>query len=284
VGVLLWRHSTPGRKHTWQDTHLWQVGVLDSEWVSLKPRLGGAAGSFTDPVNGRYSEYDCRKRRLPSYRPSVLICAAMDIGMKLHGPKLLLYTCGAMSLLFVVRLLAGGGFVEEGIRAVVRTTAQTSLIFFTAAFVASSLRALMPTPATRWLLVNRRFLGISMGFSHAVHLASLIALGTVSQSFIDGLNATTLIGGGLGFALCFAMTATSNNRAVAWLGASRWRALHKTGGYYLWFIFFQSYLGRALAVSPVYALPVALLAVTLVLRLTAWWQQRRPASAAVLAS
>lgn len=197
----------------------------------------------------------------------------------LKGPRLVACLSAAMALLFLGRLLANG-LAEEGVRAVVRSSAQTSLLLLCTAFAASSLRALWPTPATRWLLVNRRYIGVSMGISHFVHFLSLIALALVSD-FVP--TTTTLVFGGLGFAFCFAMALTSSNAAVAALGARNWRILHKVGGYYLWFIFFQSYVPRMLA-APVYAIPVAILVTVMGLRIAAYRQQQRPARVGALAN
>ena len=43
-----------------------------------------------------------------------------------------------------------------------------------------------------------------------------------------------------------AMTATSFDRSAAWLGPRRWKRLHTTGVYYIWIIFFVSYVPRVL--------------------------------------
>lgn len=190
-----------------------------------------------------------------------------------NGPRVVLYTSAGMATLFLLRL-ALNGLGEEGVRAVVRSSAQTSLLFLCAAISASSLRILWPSAVTRWLLANRRYLGISMGISHFIHLMSLIALWNVAQSFRDSLSTMTVIFGGLGFVFCFAMALTSNNQAVRLLGGRNWRTLHKVGGYYLWFIFTQSYVPR-MFISSYYALPVAILVATMAVRIAASRRQRQ---------
>ena len=152
-------------------------------------------------------------------------------------------------------LFAGGG--EFGWRAAIRLSAKTSLALFTAAFVASSVRVLWPNELTRWLLANRRYVGVSFAASHFIHLFAILALLWVAPGF--EIETTTLIGGGLAYVFLAAMAATSFDRSAAWLGARRWRLLHKTGMYYCWFIFFISYLPRMLVESPLYAPFVAAL-------------------------
>jgi methionine sulfoxide reductase heme-binding subunit len=160
------------------------------------------------------------------------------------------------------------GLTEECVHAVIRYTARTSLVLFGAAFVASSLRLLWPTPATRWLLVNRRYLGVSFAVSHAMHMTAIIVLARISSAFRADASMITIVFGGFGFVVAGVLAATSSNRAVAALGARRWRALHKFGVYYLWFIFFVTYLPAAFK-FPSYVVFVVFLLALLGLRLFA---------------
>jgi len=150
-----------------------------------------------------------------------------------------------------VMTAAGGG--EAGVRAAIRLSAKTSLVLFTAAFIASSVRILWPNELTRWMLANRRYIGVSFAASHGIHLLAILALFAVAADF--SISPATLIGGGLAYVFLAAMTATSFDRSAAWLGPRRWRLLHKTGMYYCWFIFFISYLPRML-VESIWYLPL----------------------------
>jgi hypothetical protein len=175
------------------------------------------------------------------------------------------------ALVAAVFAAAGGG--EAGWRAAIRLSAKTSLALFTAAFIASSVRVLWPTALTRWLLANRRYVGVSFAASHAIHLFAILMLLRVSPDFHIGT--ATLIGGGGAYVLLAAMTATSFDRSAAWLGARRWRLLHKTGMYYCWVIFFISYLPRMLVESILYLPFVAVLLGALGLRVAARRRLRR---------
>ena len=145
------------------------------------------------------------------------------------------------ALCSAIFLAAGGG--EAGWRAAIRMSARTSLVLFAAAFVASSLRIVWPNVFTRWLLVNRRYVGVSFAASHAIHLVAIVTLALVAVDF--RLDPATLIAGGLAYVFLAAMTATSFDRSAAWLGPRRWHQLHRTGMYYCWVIFFVSFLPRA---------------------------------------
>jgi hypothetical protein len=164
-----------------------------------------------------------------------------------------------------VMTAAGGG--EAGVRAAIRLSAKTSLVLFTAAFIASSVRILWPNELTRWMLANRRYLGVSFAASHGIHLLAILALFGVAADF--SINMGTLIAGGLAYVFLAAMTATSFDRTAAWLGPRRWHLLHKTGMYYCWFIFFISYLPRMLVESIWYLPFVNILLGAIVLRAAA---------------
>jgi hypothetical protein len=189
--------------------------------------------------------------------------------------------CGGVVAAMGALLLLAYGTGEEGVRAVVRHTAQTSFALFIATYSASSARALWRTPFTAWLLANRRYVGVGFAVSHAFHLLAIIALYRVSPSFRADLSWSTLIGGGLAFVLVFVMAATSSDRAVALLGRRAWKALHTAGIHYIWFIFFISYTPRMLITSIAYAPFVVLLLAGLGLRIAARLRlrQNRPAQA-----
>jgi len=157
------------------------------------------------------------------------------------------------------------GAGEEGIRAVIRLTARTSFVLFTTAFAASALARRWPGPATRWLVVNRRQIGVSFAASHLVHLFAILALSRLTPVFTD---ATILIAA-LGYVAIAAMTVTSFDRTAAWLGPRRWRRLHLTAGYYIWAVFLASYLPRTILESPAYVPFVVVLLAVLALRMTA---------------
>lgn len=186
-------------------------------------------------------------------------------------PLTLAATVATATICSFAYTLLGGGL--EGWHSVVRTSARTSLLFFLAAFVASSVRVFWRTPATAWLLANRRYIGNAFAASHFIHLIAIGMVVHLSPSFERGL--VTLLFGGFGYVLLFAMAATSFDGAVTWLGQRRWKLLHKTGMYYLWIIFAQSYIPRALIESVWYApLALALLG-AMGLRFAAYRRQRR---------
>ncbi|HKE94777.1 MAG TPA: hypothetical protein VKB34_10755 [Povalibacter sp.] len=184
---------------------------------------------------------------------------------------------GLVALLLASVILASwltSGFTEESVRIVIRATARSSIVLFLMAFTAASLRVLLPSPTTAWLVRNRRYLGVSFALSHFTHLAALVVLATqFPHPFLDDLKSITLVGGGLAYALLTLMTITSFDGPRRLVGERAWKILHTSGSWYLWLIFVNSYVSRTLHM-PAYAIfSVALVAAAL-LRIASWKRRR----------
>jgi methionine sulfoxide reductase heme-binding subunit len=132
--------------------------------------------------------------------------------------------------------LAAFGTDEPGLRALVRFTVRVSFLVFAVVYAVAPLRRLYPAPATRWLLRNRRYLGVSFAWAHGLHglAIALLAL-LLGDSF--AVDPATRLGGGLAYLLIAAMAITSFDRTARWLGPRRWGLLHRAGLHWLWFIF-----------------------------------------------
>lgn len=163
-------------------------------------------------------------------------------------------------MLLVLATIAVDGTGEDGVRAVIRLTARTSVLLFMTAFTASALRRLWPTTATRWLMRRRRQIGLSFAVSHGLHLAAIVTLATRwPDVFWPNTSMVTIVFGGTAYVFILLMALTSNDASVRMLGGRRWSLLHTTGMYVIWIIFLNSYAGRAVT-SPAFV-PLALLVV-----------------------
>ena len=191
------------------------------------------------------------------------------------GPRFLLITSIVLTLMCAA-LLAVAGQGHDGWALVVRATARTSLVLFLAAYVASSARAFWRTDGTKWLLRNRRYLGLSYAVSHTLHLGAIVQLARVTPDF--ELLPVTVVMGGTAYVLMYLMALTSNDRAVAALGIENWRRLHSVGIHYNWFIFFQAFARRAV-MEPFYVPFAALVIGAAGIRFAAWRRRARPAAA-----
>lgn len=163
----------------------------------------------------------------------------------------------------------------ETLRLVIRTTARTSLVLFAMAFSASALATLYPNAWTAWQRRNRRSLGLSFATSHFIHLVALVALARVDNDLFWKLtNPANIVLAGAAYVLLAAMTATSFDGAVKWLGVRRWRLLHLVGGWYIWISFAVS-VGKRLPQGPIYWAMMALVLAAALVRLIAMSRRSR---------
>jgi hypothetical protein len=172
-------------------------------------------------------------------------------------------------------VLATAGSGEEGVRMLIRATARSSATLFLVSFLARPARQLWRTGATAFLLRNRRYFGVSMAVSHLIHGIAIIWLLTAFPSAYQ-TNAITLVGGGLGFVFIALMAATSSDAAVAWLGRARWQLLHRTGVWYLWFVFAFTFIpDPQYGWDALHAVAVAAFTAAPWVRTAAWLKTRR---------
>jgi DMSO/TMAO reductase YedYZ heme-binding membrane subunit len=155
--------------------------------------------------------------------------------------------------------------------AVIRATAFTSAMPFLLLFVASPLHRLRPSPTTRWLMANRRYLGLSVAASHLWHLVGIVVY--VRHHASEPIAPVVLVFGGSGFVLLGLMAATSNDASQRALGRA-WGWLHTIGIWVLWLDFVFTYMGPA-AVSPYHFLMTLAFAAAFTTRVVAFFVARR---------
>jgi sulfoxide reductase heme-binding subunit YedZ len=96
--------------------------------------------------------------------------------MKRANPNLLIGSTIAFSMVIVGITFLIFGLSEESLRLSLRETARISVAIFLLVFIASSFHQLSRSRISKWLMINRRYLGISFGASHLIHLALIVWL------------------------------------------------------------------------------------------------------------
>ena len=157
-------------------------------------------------------------------------------------------------------------------------TARWAFVWFITAWSASSLARLWPGGWRTALLRRRRAIGLGFAASHFVHLGFVIAplSAGAERSMI------TFVFGGAAYVLIAAMAATSNNVSVKAMGPKAWKLLHSIGGWYVAFIFANSYVGRLFSDDKMLigAFGTGLLALAIGLRIAAFAKGRMRLQAA----
>lgn len=161
------------------------------------------------------------------------------------------------------------GISEASLRLTLRETARLSLILFLLAYIASSLHQVLRNDLSRWLMRHRRDIGIAFGVSHLIHLMLIFTLmaNDAVSSPLEITDASSLIVGIIGYVLIIMMLITSNDFSVRRLGRKKWKRLHTTGMHYVFITFLVSYLSLLEKDLMLNSIPVALLCMSLAIRL-----------------
>jgi methionine sulfoxide reductase heme-binding subunit len=161
----------------------------------------------------------------------------------------------------------------EGWQFAARWTARVGFPIFILTYSASSLLRLWPNALTKALVRDRRWWGLGFAASHTVHLCALV---TYLSLLEEPPLLTTVLGGGLAYALLYAMALTSNDAAQRAMGRN-WKRLHTAGIHWLWAVFVITYGGRVAAGKemPYAGICVAVAFAALGLRIAASLKTRR---------
>ncbi len=169
---------------------------------------------------------------------------ARENGYGLAKPALKYWVTGAM-LVSIIGLYAS--FAQSATvadyRFWTRVTAQISFIYFILSYAAAPFYQLSQNPLFDFLRRHRRNSGLGFAFTHSVHLIALILY---MQRSDETLSLTVWIGGGGLYVLMYLMAFTSNDAAIRRLGLKKWRIVHTIGAHVLAFVFFVSFMGKAM--------------------------------------
>ena len=167
----------------------------------------------------------------------------------------------------------------RGMAPIILRSVRCALPLFLVAFTASSLATLWPSSGTRWVLANRRYIGLAFAFGMAWHL-SFVAYTILS--FGNPLNAKATAMDVVGFVFLLLLTLTSFRPFARHLSRPNWRRLHKTGVYVIWLVASAIYFhGVREGWGLFYRVGFSVLLAAWVLRVTAWAKRRFAGGSAV---
>jgi methionine sulfoxide reductase heme-binding subunit len=160
----------------------------------------------------------------------------------------------------------------RGMESIIVRSVRCALPLFLVAFTASSLAILWPNRGTRWLLSNRRYIGLAFAFAMAWHF-SFVAWAV--WLFGNRLNVKATALDLIGFAFLLLLTLTSFSWSKRRLTAANWRRLHKMGVYVIWLLATEIFLGIVRGGGgPWEQLFLSLFVLAWLLRVAAWIAQR----------
>ena len=175
-----------------------------------------------------------------------------------RGPRLLLVIAIAVTAMAIAIMILAAPY-EYRAHALVRWTARTSLVLFVLAYVARPLVQLRPKwRAGKWLLAERKWLGLGFAYSHLVHFIGIVMVAAPDVGGFVRQQDPTIIIAALTFVLLFAMAITSIESVKRKMPARAWKWLHRTGMHFAWIAFTATYAGL-ITVHPMFALPTVIL-------------------------
>ena len=131
----------------------------------------------------------------------------------------------------------------EDVSSLIQLSVRCSVPWLYLAFVASSLHSLFPGDFSRWLLRNRRYVGLCFASGMAWQLVFILRMVTGFWNYyIDEVYLLPDIAIQIpGYLFLIAMTLTSFMPVRRKLSPKQWRTLHKTSIYFLWGTVWSTY-------------------------------------------
>jgi len=175
-----------------------------------------------------------------------------------RGPRLLLVLAIAIAALTLAIMILPLP-LDERAHLLVRWTARTSLVMFVLAYAARPLVQLRPRwRAAKWLLAERKWIGLGFATSHLAHLFGILMLALPDFGAFVRAQDPSIIVAAVTFVLLFAMAITSVESIKRRMPARAWKWLHRTGMHFAWLAFTATYAGL-IGVNPVFAIPTIVL-------------------------
>ena len=130
-----------------------------------------------------------------------------------------------------------------GVSSMIQFSVRLAVPWLFIAFATSSLAVVFPGSFTRWLLRNRRIIGLCFAAGMAWQLLFILwmVIGFWDYYVEEAYSYFDLAEQLPGYLLLFAMTVTSFRFGRSKLSETQWRILHKGGIYFLWGVVWSTY-------------------------------------------
>jgi len=154
----------------------------------------------------------------------------------INGWRLFWLITVPISLVMVLTMARLDLSTAEAISSMIQLAVRCAVPWLFLAFAASSLQAVFPGPFGRWLLRNRKNIGLCFAASMAWQLLFILWLvGIHTDYYVSEVYVLSdVVEGVVGYALLIAMVLTSFKFGRSRLTPKQWKLLHKTGIYWLW--------------------------------------------------
>ncbi len=181
----------------------------------------------------------------------------------------LVYIISLSFLLFVAVFIGINDFNLRSLQKLLKLSARVSFLIFTLTFSASSLILFYKNRITKWILANRKYLGISFAVIHFFHLLLLITKNYFFESAFVESSLISLIGGTITYSFIGLMLLTSFPYFSKRMKTKNWNFLHQTGGYAILITFTLAYL-RYTIENPYFSVFLFIAMIVWTLRILKW--------------
>jgi hypothetical protein len=154
----------------------------------------------------------------------------------INGWKLFWLITTPISLVMVLTMLRVDLSSAEGVSSMIQLSVRCAVPWLFIAFAASSLQVVFPGVFSRWLLRNRKFIGLCFAASMAWQLFFILWLvGIHTEYYVSDVYVLSdVVEGVFGYAFLIAMVLTSFKFGRSRLTQKQWKLLHTSGIYWLW--------------------------------------------------
>ena len=154
----------------------------------------------------------------------------------INGWKLFLLITTPISAVIVLTMIRVDLSRAEGISSLIQLSVRCAVPWLFLAFAASSLQVVFPGSFSRWLLRNRKLIGLCFAAAMAWQLMFILWLvGIHTDYYVNEVYVfSDVVEGVLGYAFLIAMVLTSFKFGRSRLTPKHWKLLHTAGIYWLW--------------------------------------------------
>ena len=155
---------------------------------------------------------------------------------RINGWNLFLLITAPISTVIVLSMLRTELSNGPAVSTMIELSVRCAIPLLYVAFAASSINLLFPSVFGRWLLRNRKFIGLSFAATMAWQLLFIIWMVSVyTDYYVERVYALSdVIEGVGGYLLLILMVVTSFKFGRSRLSSKQWKILHKSAIYWLW--------------------------------------------------
>lgn len=148
-----------------------------------------------------------------------------------------------MSIAMVIEMLRTDLSAATGVTHMISFSVRWAVPLIYLVTAASALHTLFPGPPSKWLLRNRKYIGLCFAVAMAWQGLFIFLISNFHREyyFAEVFLLRDELEGSTGYLFLAAMVATSFDFGRRHLGAKQWKLLHRSGVYFLWAYPFSTY-------------------------------------------